>query len=713
MRLFLILTALLAIGCNSRAQGPARAQKYAPTPGTRIIATPPVVSWLFKGDLQGGWQDHGWAPREPRKAGEPMRLLMGSYGGWILANGGFKGTFGGLVFRARSTPRLSDYLQVKLDSELADVFPAVIVRPEHRRELEDGWTEIFISMSELNPQLQPFTYVRFHAFDKLPPPALVEIDQVGLTGADADMMKRLEAAENAPGEPAAFIVDCDAATQDISPLIYGIAYNARLDEREQYLWQLKPTSRRWGGNTASRYNWELGNAWNTASDWFFENVNFTGHADYSWRLFLEQNRDRGVGSAITLPTLGWVAKDTSSVSFPKSQFPQQQAFDGWRPEAGNGLAKDGTPLKAGSPLRTSVAAPPEFVARWASAIRARQQELGGRTDVLFLDNEPALWDSTHRDVHPEPLSYDELLDRTVRYGTAIRKAYPEALIAGPAEWGWPGYFYSAVDAKAGFLLKPDRRAHGDVPLVEWWLRKLAEHEKKTGVKLLDVLDFHFYPQADGVGVGTSGKTDPQTNALRLRTTRGLWDPRYLDESWIKEPVQLIPRMREIVERNYPGLKLAIGEYSFGAEKHLSGGLALAEALGRFGQEGLYAAWYWTYPAENTPAFWAFRAYTDFDGKGARFEDFSMPTTVPPEASLFAARSGDKSRVTLVALNLSPTQPLEASINLKGCARPDTQRVFTFVGDARGFASKEVPIGKAYRLPAYSITVIELNMPKKK
>ena len=26
--------------------------------------------------------------------------------------------------------------------------------------------------------------------------------------------------------------------------------------------------------------------------------------------------------------------------------------------------------------------------------------------------------------------------------------------------------------------------------------------------------------------------DPATNALRLRSTRALWDPSYVDESWI-------------------------------------------------------------------------------------------------------------------------------------------------------------------------------------
>ena len=57
--------------------------------------------------------------------------------------------------------------------------------------------------------------------------------------------------------------------------------------------------------------------------------------------------------------------------------------------------------------------------------------------VLFynLDNEPMLWNSTHRDVHPQPLSYDELRDRTYTYGAAIKAADPGAKTLGPVVVG--------------------------------------------------------------------------------------------------------------------------------------------------------------------------------------------------------------------------------------------------------------------------------------
>lgn len=685
-----------------------RESAAAPRPdGTRTIETPKIVTEIYSGGLVRPWEDHGWCDRAPREAG-PEKLLMGNYGGWILANSKLVGTFGGLVFRFKAPREYGNFLQVRVDSESESIYPRVDVEPSLIKELPDGWSEVLIPMSALNPGYEAFTRVVFRAKRKLPAPGLVEIDLVGLTLASPEAMEKASAPRQINTTPAAMSVDCSAPTREISPLIYGIAFSARAEYQSDHQWKLGATARRWGGNPTSRFNWELGNAWNTASDYFFENVDYVQRTDFTWASFLEVDRDRQISTALTVPMLGWVAKDKKSNSYPVDLFGKQQQVDGDR-NAGNGVTPEGKNIEAGDPARTSVVAPPEFIARWVEAINAISKKRGSRVvQQYILDNEPGLWHDTHRDVHPRALTYDELLDRTIRYGSAIRKADPEALIAGPAEWGWTGYLYSALDAEKGFDAKPDRKAHQDQPLIEWYLKKLAEHEKKTGVKVLDVLDLHYYPQGKGIGVGTDGRTDRDTNALRIRSTRSLWDPRYSDESWIKEPVQLIPRMRAWSDTFYPGLKLSIGEYNFGAEGHMSGGLALAEALGRFGEQGLYSAFYWTYPPEGSPAAQAFRAFRDFDGKGAAFQSLSMPAQAPRDTSIFAARSRDGKTVTLVLLNFSPNDGFDASVKLKGCEVPSKQRVFTSLGDARGFQPQEAIVGRPYHLPPYSMTVVELG-----
>ncbi len=678
----------------------------AATPGAdeRIAPAPAVVEPMFRGGLVGAWEDYGWAPRATVPGG-PERFDLARHGGWVLANAHLSGRYGGLVFRYRAPGLADDVLQVRLDAPNADVFPRVPVTAAHRLALDDGWVEVFVTMAELNPHQAPFDRVVLQARRSVRHGTYVAVDQVGLTGGETAPVPTADAVATTVD----LEVDCLGTTQVISPLIYGIALSPLRELQDHHQWALGATARRWGGNPSSRYNWELGNAWNTGADYFFRNVNYTQRDDWSWQTFLASEQEHHVATALTVPMLGWVARDTTAFSFPVAEFGAQQHVDPDHPQAGNGLTPAGVALDPSSPLRTSVAAPPEFIEKWVRAIRARDGTRTRSVDLYILDNEPMLWHDTQRDVHPAPVSYDELLSRTLAYGAAIRRADPEALIAGPAEWGWPGYLWSAVDAKAGFRLRPDRRAHGDVPLVPWYLAQLAAAERKTGVRVLDVLDLHYYPQGKGIGVGLDGATDAATSARRIRSTRSLWDPSWVDESWIGEPIALIPRMRTWVAENDPGLKLSIGEYSFGAERHPSGGIALAEALGRFGQNGLSSAFYWTYPPEGSPAFQAFRAFRNYDGHGAAFQPVSLPTTGATEASLFASRNAGGTVLTMVALNLSGTQTLDARVLLKGCPAMGSQRVFSYDGDPKGFAEHPVSKEKTYRLAPWSMTVIEVTL----
>ena len=511
--------------------------------------------------------------------------------------------------------------------------------------------------------------------------------------------------------PLRLALECRKPLHRISPLIFGVGYSEISDPRRAQPWDLGATARRWGGNSSSRYNWELGNAWNTASDWFFENVDYGGVPGPAYARFIEENHAHDVATALTVPILGWVAKDTSSASFPVTRFGPQRAVDPERRSAGDGVSPAGRNLVPDPPGRTSVTAPPEMIARWVEAIRAEDLRRGRRgVQMYILDNEPMLWHETHRDVHPQPVGYDELLDRTIRYGTAIRRADPDAIIAGPALWGWPAYFDSALDTVS--RSRRDRAAHGNVPLLAWYLQRLAAYEKKSGVRILDVVDVHFYPQGQGIGLGTEGRTDADTSARRVRSTRALWDPSYRDESFIDAPVRLLPRLREWVDANYPGRGISIGEYNFGAEQDLSGGLAAAEALGRFAAANLTSAFYWTAPPRQSPAFWAFRAYRNFDGQGSHFEEFFVGSGSADRLSLFASRDEGTTRAVIVAVN-ARERGARASFNLADCGEAIEVRQFSYAGGPDGF-HREATAGAAglsVSLPPRTIWAIEIRLAK--
>lgn len=671
-----------------------RASAIAATYSAPPVSTAPrgaapykTAETIYDGKLGTGWEDWGWGPHN-LSAG-PAKVVFGGYGGIIFRHATLEPHFAAVVFRFKPPGEWPEFLSVSLKSarDSADHYPVVPLEQRHVATLPDGWREALVSLTELDPDGLAFDRIAISARSSVAPD-WVQLDKVALVAGEpgSEVKRNLELA-----------VQCRAPTHPINPLIYGSAGGD---------WASGQTAERIGGNPTTRFNWE-GGFWNAANDWFYENAK-----SVDLQQVLSAEVEHGAKGALTVPIIGWVAKDASSVGYPRAQFPKQRKFDPNRPEAGDGFNGDGTPIVPGSPTVSSMAAPPELIGRWIRALRERDAARGTRSVQMYiLDNEPSIWDQTHHDIHPDPLTYDELLDRTLKYATEIRNADPDIAIAGPAEWGWLGYMYSGKDRVAGKQLRPDRLAHGDVPLIPWYLQQIGAHEKSTGQRLLDVLDVHFYPAGDGL-YGGNARTDADAAALRIRATRALWDPSYVDESWIKEPIALIPRLKEWVNNYHPGLRVSLGEWSFGADAHISGGLATAEALGRFGVTGLDSAFYWAGPQKNTATFWAFRAFRNFDGKGGRFQDISLSTREADSVSLFASRDEGSTRLVTVLVNRDPQQTANATITLDGCAHVSAYRVFRYLAGAKELEEK--PAGKTdgqrivEELPPYSITVLDLD-----
>jgi hypothetical protein len=682
----------LGFACASSTAEPVRAPASAPAQprsGTELI---------YDRGLKPGWQDWGWGKHD--LANGLARIDLSNFGGWIVHHEPLTARFAALTFRMFAPSSYGSFLQVQLANGNDDKsFPTVVIGADNAQKAIGGWLDVSVPWSALNPSSAPFDRISLHAvtsvgsdwvlFDKL---TLLQAGSQSLTAQQAPTTK--SAGAGAPTRRSSLAASCKAPGHGISPYIYGIAGDVA---------DVPATARRWGGNPMTRYNFQI-NAYNTAKDWYFENQK----AD-DYRSFLDGNRAHHAISAITVPMVGWIAKDTTSVGFPVSVYGAQRAHDPSRADVGDGARPDGVALSPKSPTLTSVAAPPELMRKWVEAIHAQDEKTGPRNVKLyFLDNEPNLWSSTHRDVHPDPLTYDELLDRSIKYASAIRAADPKALIAGPSEWGWTGYLYSAKDAAVGIEQRPDRRAHGDVPLIPWYLKKLHDHDASSKDRLLDVLDVHYYPQEKDV---YGNAADPATAALRLRSTRSLWDPSYKDESWINDTVRLLPRLKEWVAQNYPGLAISIGEYNFGAEQHISGGLAEAEALGRFAEAGIDYAFYWYSPPKNSPVYWAFRAYRDFDGKGGQFLGRSMETRSSSNVSLFASRDASGKHLVLVALNLDAAAAADVDIELTGCAAIATRRRFSYSASSPSLVDVGAKSGGdlSETLAPYSINVFDITL----
>jgi len=504
----------------------------------------------------------------------------------------------------------------------------------------------------------------------------------------------------APAGSVRFTIDSASSRHPISPYVYGM---------NQPDWTGRSRGlklARLGGNRWTAYNWET-NASNAGTDYHNQNDDYLGGGDVpgeAVRPHVARAMAAGASMIVTVPMAGYVSADkwpgadvNQTPDYLNARFLESRAAKGRRlsypPDTGDRVVYQD-----------------EFVA-WLESTFPDARHDAARTIFYSLDNEPDLWASTHPRIRPTgKLTYAEIVQRTEEWAGAIKAAAAGALVFGPVSYGWQG-FVTLQDA-------PDA---GGRDFLDFYLDSMRAAEGRTGRRLVDVLDLHWYPEARGGGVRiTESNNTAAVAAARVQAPRSLWDPGYSEDSWISidaraGAIRLLPRMREKIASHYPGTAIAITEYNYGGGDHVSGAVAQADVLGIFGREDVFAATLWDLQASAPYVDGAFALYCNYDGAGGRFGDTSIgaATTDDAATSVYASvNAGDDDRMILVAVNKS-TGPTTAEILV---AHPvDLTRGQTWQVGAgspspvRG--SDLVPTARnAFRLemPASSVTAVVLG-----
>lgn len=473
----------------------------------------------------------------------------------------------------------------------------------------------------------------------------------------------------------------------ISPYVYGANF-PNWDELKTPF----PVARL-GGNRTTAYNWE-NNASNAGNDYRNQNDGYMGETDEAGKTYLDFLKDaekHGARPLLTIPTAGYVSADKG----PEDDVNKTPDYLSVRLR--KSLAKKPGGKYAYPPNTKDAAVYQDEFARWLGKNSAQPL-------WFSLDNEPDLWASTHSRIVKENPGYAGILANNVEFATAIRAVAPSAWIFGPANYGWQG-FRRFQDAKDG----------GGRDFLDFYLDGMKAAEKEKGKRLLNVLDIHWYPEAQGGGKRIVMGDDGEVNAeARIQAPRSLWDPTYVEDSWIsqsigKKPIVLLPGVKKQIADHYPGTKFGITEYDFGGGKTVSGMLAQADVLGILGREGVDVACHWGIGKDRPATLAGFRAFLDYDGKGAKFGAMGHPVSGVDAAAGSVYAATEKDALTLVLINkTAAAQRYEVAVG----DRWSSAHAFQAHDDAP-FAPTDLPVdlrgGKAVlSLPAHGVVTVGLR-----
>ena len=283
-----------------------------------------------------------------------------------------------------------------------------------------------------------------------------------------------------------------------------------------------------------------------------------------------------------------------------------------------------------------------------------------RSKTLYwaLDNEPEIWHLTHDDVQKEPVKPEEYIEKYVRVAKAARAKYPDLKLIGPIcanEWQW----FAGPDRKD---LTIDGRYW---PWLEYIIKRIAEEEKKCGMKLLDVFALHYYPInfSDEEILQThriyfdENYIYPQANGVKL--INGGWDE-------TQSKVYIFKRCQEWM-KEYMGEDdiRAFGITETGIESNDPdiNSVWYGSMMGEFMKHNLEFFIPWSWKTGMWETLHLFARYN---------KEYYLPSTSGNDSivSVHTSISADKDSMSILLINRSIKDEIETEIQLKNYEVPD-------------------------------------------
>ena len=393
-------------------------------------------------------------------------------------------------------------------------------------------------------------------------------------------------------------VDSKAGIQKISPYIFGKNISglndaetsdpAKIAAEDSTIKRMNEIGFRFfranNGNNATRYNWRK--KLTVHPDWY---NNVYAH---DWDITAKTIQDKlpGANAMYAFQLSGYAA---SSADYNFNDWDFYQTNGSWAKStldlAGGGVVSaDGqTVLKTGDyslyneewPADSTVA----ILNHWKDDVKLDMK----RFEYWSMDNEMEIWSGTHSDL-PLTVTQQFLVERYLDVAKKAKKAWKDIKLTGPVaanEWQWCG-----VDSD------PNAAEERNYCWLEYFIKKVAEAQKASGVKLLDVLDIHWYPTEKTYEDRINwhrvffDTTYVYPGANGIKKVNGGWDNSIVKEFIFK---RLNDWMNAYFGTNH-GIGLGLTETDLTTDDAMLTALIYASFLGTFMDNGveLFTPWSW-------------------------------------------------------------------------------------------------------------------------
>lgn len=444
------------------------------------------------------------------------------------------------------------------------------------------------------------------------------------------------------------------ATQDkkaVSPYIYG--RNESFDKSAIFYQDAGLRfARTNGGNNATKYNWRL--KITSHPDWY-NNV-YNNDWDAMSKKIAKDHPNMQVMWAFQL--IGRVASSKDH-NFNDWAFNQSQYWEGHGQNlAGGGIPNTDDPgghaLVEGDinlytmewPADSTV----EILNHWFGA-----DGIGlNKNQFLYwnMDNEPDIWNGTHDDVEPTLISASEFMDRFIEVAKKARALFPEIKICGPvttSEWQWYKWGNESIRIDGKYYC-----------WLEYFIKRLADEQKATGIRLLDVVDLHNYPYAlsdsDALQLHRMyyDKNYVYPGANGVKTIYGGWD-----NSQTKE--YIFQRINDWLTKHFGenhGITLGISEWGPATSDPNVCSVVYGSLLGTFANNGVeyLSPWSW-----NVGMWETLHLYSRY----AKNYSVSSTSSLENTVSVYTTVNETCDSMTVIVVNRDKSSARNVTVNLNG------------------------------------------------